>query len=42
MKKIKYNFDNLRELSNKKIQDPQAQRILLEKRQWTRNNPVYV
>ena len=42
MKKKKYNFNNIKEMSNKKIKNPQERKIQIEKRNWARNNPTYV
>ena len=42
MKKKKYNFNNIKEMSDKKIYNPQERKIQIEKRNWARNNPKYV
>ena len=42
MKKKKYNFNNIKEMSNKKIENPQERKIQIEKRNWARDNPKYV
>jgi hypothetical protein len=42
MKKKKYNFNNIKEMSDKKIHNPQERKIQIEKRNWARNNPTYV
>ena len=42
MKKKKYNFNNIEEMSNKKIHNPQERKIQIEKRNFARNNPKNV
>ena len=42
MKKKKYNFNNIKIMKDKKIQDPQDLKIKIEKRNWRKNNPDYV
>ena len=42
MSKKKYNFNNIKEMSDKKIHNPQERKIQIEKRNWARNNPKYV
>ena len=42
MKKKKYNFNNIEEMSNKKIENLQERKIQIEKRNWTRDNPKFV
>ena len=42
MKKKKYNFNNIKEMSDKKIENPQERKIQKEKRNWARNNQNYV
>jgi len=42
MKKKKYNFNNIEEMSNKKIHNPQERKIQVEKINWARDNPKYV
>ena len=42
MKKKKYNFNNIKEMSNKKIKNPQERKIQIEKRNEARNNEKYV
>jgi hypothetical protein len=42
MKKKKYNFNNIKEMYDKKIHNPQERKIQIEKRNWAQNNPKYV
>jgi len=42
MKKRKFNFNNIHSMKDKKIHNPQALKIKIEKRNWRKNNPDYV
>ena len=41
MKKKRYNFNNIKEMSDKKIIDPQKEVIKKQKIEWARKNPKY-
>jgi hypothetical protein len=42
MKKKKYNFNNIKEMSNKKIENPQERTIAIGKRNANRTKPKNV